>query len=45
MMTISLDDPEFFQKVNAHRPDLFNQEQMAENIAKEKAAAEQEEEK
>jgi hypothetical protein len=34
---ISLDDPEFFQKINALRPDLFDQEEMAKNIEKEKA--------
>jgi hypothetical protein len=34
---ISLDDPEFFQKINSARPDLFNQEQMAKLIEDEKA--------
>lgn len=34
---ISLDDPEFFQKVNAVRPDLFDQEQMEKNIEDEKS--------
>lgn len=38
MNSISLDDPDFFKKVNGARPDLFDQEKMAENIAKENAA-------
>ena len=37
MQSISLDDPEFFQRVNATRPDLFDQEAIGKHIAEEKA--------
>jgi hypothetical protein len=37
MISISLDDPEFFQKIYAANPDKFDQEQMAKNIAEERA--------
>lgn len=32
---LSLDDPEFFQKLNSARPDLFDQEEIAKLIEKE----------
>jgi len=33
--SISLDDPDFFKKINSQRPDLFDQEKMAKNIEEE----------
>jgi len=33
--SISLDDPDFFKKINSQRPDVFNQEKMAKNIEQE----------
>lgn len=32
---ISLDDPEFFRKLNAAKPELFNQKEMEKNIRQE----------